>query len=103
MKKSTVIEAVKKARACSTREATDIVNLVLHQMYSELLGCGELKLKNFGTFRVIPRKPRENSFNPKTREPVGPKESLRVKFVPSRKMEDDLHTFMTIVKHGEAL
>lgn len=108
MTKTELIEAVRaglegKGVPISSRKTEVVVETVLGELFSSLLVTGNVKLRGYGSLAVKKRKLRTKVYNPRTMEPVEPKDSWRIKFTPSKRIEDVLNNeeSLNALRNGE--
>jgi len=91
MSKKDLIDAVAKSCDMTKEKAGTVVDAPLHHITSTLNGGGEVRLRDFGTFKVTDRKARE-SRNPLTGKTIQIKASKAPKFSPAKGFKELLNS-----------
>ncbi len=90
MSKKDLIDAVARDCELTKDKATAVVDSVLTNIRSTLQGGGEVRLPDFGTFKVAKRKEREGR-NPATGQTIKIAASRVAKFTPAKGLKDALN------------
>ena len=90
MSKKDLIDAVARDCELTKDKATAVVDSVIGNIRSALQGGGEVRLPDFGTFKVAKRKEREGR-NPATGQTIKIPASRVAKFTPAKGLKDALN------------
>ncbi|MCU0955340.1 MAG: HU family DNA-binding protein [Hyphomicrobium sp.] len=90
MSKKDLIDAVSRDCELTKEKATTVVDAVLEHIKSALQGGSEVRLPDFGTFKVAARKEREGR-NPSTGATIKIPASRVAKFTPAKGLKDALN------------
>lgn len=90
MSKKDLIDAVSRDCELTKEKATTVVDAVLDHIKSALQGGSEVRLPDFGTFKVAARKEREGR-NPSTGATIKIPASRVAKFTPAKGLKDALN------------
>ena len=90
MSKQTLIDAVAEKCDMTKDKAKDAVDAVIHQITHAMKSGGEIRIPDFGTFKVTKSKAREGR-NPATREKIQIAASNKPKFTAAKKLKDLLN------------
>jgi DNA-binding protein HU-beta len=90
MSKKDLIDAVSRDCELTKEKATTVVDAVLEHIKSALQGGAEVRLPDFGTFKVAARKEREGR-NPSTGATIKIPASRVAKFTPAKGLKDALN------------
>lgn len=90
MSKKDLIDAVSRDCELTKDKATAVVDAVLAHIKSTLQGGSEVRLPDFGTFKVTARKAREGR-NPSTGATIKIPASKVAKFTPAKGLKDALN------------
>jgi DNA-binding protein HU-beta len=90
MSKKDLIDAVARDCEMTKEKATSVVDAVLGHIRSSLQSGSEVRLPDFGTFKVAKRKEREGR-NPATGQTIKIPASKVAKFTPAKGLKDALN------------
>ena len=90
MSKKDLIDAVARDCEMTKEKATSVVDAVLGHIRSSLQSGTEVRLPDFGTFKVAKRKEREGR-NPATGQTIKIPASKVAKFTPAKGLKDALN------------
>jgi DNA-binding protein HU-beta len=90
MSKKDLIDAVARDCEMTKEKATSVVDAVLGHIRSSLQSGAEVRLPDFGTFKVAKRKEREGR-NPATGQTIKIPASKVAKFTPAKGLKDALN------------
>lgn len=90
MSKKDLIDAVAKEAELTKEKAGTAVEAVIDHIKSSMKNGDEVRIPDFGTFKVIKRKAREGR-NPATNQPIKIPASKAAKFTPSKGLKDLLN------------
>ena len=90
MSKKDLIDAVSRDCELTKDKATAVVDAVLEHIKASLKGGSEVRLPDFGTFKVAKRKEREGR-NPSTGATIKIPASTVAKFTPAKGLKDALN------------
>ena len=91
MSKKDLIDAVAKECDLTKEKAGGVVDAVLEHIKASMKNGAEVRLPDFGTFKVAKRKAREGR-NPATGATIKIAASTVAKFTPSKGLKDALNT-----------
>lgn len=91
MSKKDLIDAVARATDLTKEKAGEVVDAALGHIKSTLNGGGEVRLPDFGSFKVTHRKAREGR-NPLTGKTIQIKASIAPKFTPAKGFKELLNS-----------
>jgi DNA-binding protein HU-beta len=90
MSKKDLIDAVARDCEMTKEKATSVVDAMLGHIRSTLQSGSEVRLPDFGTFKVAKRKEREGR-NPATGQTIKIPASKVAKFTPAKGLKDALN------------
>lgn len=90
MSKKDLVDAVAKEAELTKEKAGAVVDAVIDHIKMSMKRGEEVRLPDFGTFKVVKRKAREGR-NPATQEPMKIPASKVAKFTPSKGLKDALN------------
>ena len=90
MSKKDLIDAVAQNAELTKEKAGVAVDAVLAHIKATMQGGGEVRIPDFGTFKVAKRKAREGR-NPATGETIQIPATNVPKFTPAKKLKDQLN------------
>lgn len=90
IKKQDLAKILAKKTGISLKEASNITNEIFDNIVEGLSKDEEVKISNFGTFKVL-HKPERIGRNPKTKEPAVIKARKVVSFYSSKKFKDQIN------------
>lgn len=90
MSKKDLIEAVAKDCELTKEKATSVVDSMIAHIRSSLQGGSEVRIPDFGTFKVSDRKAREGR-NPMTGKTIQIPASKVPKFTPAKGLKEALN------------
>ena len=90
MSKQDLIDAVATACELTKDKAKVAVDTVIDQITASMKSGSDLRIPDFGTFKVAHRKAREG-INPLTKAPLKIPASIVPKFSPAKKLKDALN------------
>lgn len=90
MSKKDLIDAVAKEAELTKDKATEVVDAVIAHIRAAMKGGSEVRIPDFGTFKVADRKAREGR-NPATGETINIPASRVPKFTPAKGLKDALN------------
>ena len=90
MSKQVLIDAVAEKCDMTKDKAKEAIDAVIHQIAHAMKGGGEIRIPDFGTFKVTKRKAREGR-NPATGKTIQIAASNAPKFTPAKKLKELLN------------
>jgi DNA-binding protein HU-beta len=90
MSKKDLIDAVSRNCDLTKEKATSVVDAVLEHIRGTMKGGGEVRIPDFGTFKVAKRKAREGR-NPATGATINIPASNVAKFTPAKGLKDAIN------------
>lgn len=90
MSKQDLIDAVAEKCDMTKDKAKEAVDAIIHQIAQSMKGGGDIRIPDFGTFKVAKRKAREGR-NPATGKTIQIPASNVPKFTPAKKLKDLLN------------
>lgn len=90
MSKKDLIDAVAQTCDLTKEQATSVIDATLDHIRSTLKSGGEVRLPDFGTFKVADRKAREGR-NPMTGKTIQIAASKVAKFTPAKGLKEALN------------
>lgn len=90
MSKQDLIDAVAEKCEMTKDKAKDAVDAMIHQIAQSMKNGGDIRIPDFGTFKVAKRKARDGR-NPATGATIKIPASNVPKFTPAKKLKDLLN------------